>query len=309
MDGKQLTHYNMARTITETNKRDAEILIAALNLIKDNGGEMKYSAIKAELPNHFHFSDKEMEPRRTWKHLWYATIGMVGGIELKAAGLVDISKGVWTLTTEGEKALSFSPEDFYKLYHYRWLDLRKAAARKCSQKDDISEQTPEEVSETDIETLREKAREQIRKYIASKDPYEFQHMVSALLRAMGYFTPFIASKGKDGGIDIIAYCDPLGVKQPHIKVQVKHYPTTPISVDVVRSLTGICKYGDEIGFVVTSGSFTNEALRESRSLHSNIRLIDGEEFIDLWIAYYGSIAEEDKNMMPVTPIYYISNKS
>lgn len=31
-----------------------------------------------------------------------------------------------------------------------------------------------------------------------------------LPRAMDYYTPFIAPKGKDGGIDIIAYLDPLG---------------------------------------------------------------------------------------------------
>jgi predicted Mrr-cat superfamily restriction endonuclease len=38
---------------------------------------------------------------------------------------------------------------------------------------------------------------------------------------MGYHTPFISPKGKDGGIDIIAYQDPLGLKTPRIKVQVK----------------------------------------------------------------------------------------
>ena len=132
-------------------------------------------------------------------------------------------------------------------------------------------------------------------------------MVAALFRAMGYFTPFVAPKGRDGGIDVIAYCDPLGVKKPHIKVQVKHYPSNPISVDVVRSLTGICKHSDEVGFVVTSGSFTNEAQRESRSLHNNIRLIDGDEFIDLWIAYYNNMPEEDKALMPIVPVYYLNN--
>ena len=132
-------------------------------------------------------------------------------------------------------------------------------------------------------------------------------MVAALFRAMGYFTPFVAPKGRDGGIDVIAYCDPLGVKKPHIKVQLKHYPSNPISVDVVRSLTGICKNNDEVGFVITSGSFTNEAQRESRSLHNNIRLIDGEEFIDLWIAYYNNMPEEDKALMPIVPVYYLNN--
>ncbi len=35
-------------------------------------------------------------------------------------------------------------------------------------------------------------------------------MVAALLRAMGYYTPFISPRGKDGGVDILAYQDPIG---------------------------------------------------------------------------------------------------
>lgn len=298
----------MARNVTDINKRDAEILMAALNLIKSNGGEMKYASIKEELPKVFHFTAKELEPRKTWKQGWFACLGMVGGIELKAAGLLDILKGVWSLTKEGDNALSLSPEDFYKLYHYRWREIQAAKnkAKSESPKTATEEEIIENAAETDIETIRENAREQIRLYIIKKDPYEFQEMVAALFRAMGYFTPFIAPKGRDGGVDVIAYCDPLGVKKPHIKIQVKHYPTNPISVDVIRSLTGICRQPDEIGFVVTSGSFTNETHKESRSLHTNIRLIDGEEFIDLWLAYYDNMPEDDKALMPITPIYYLN---
>lgn len=298
----------MAKTITDINKRDAEILLAALRLIKANGGEMKSSAIKEELPKVFNFTQRELERRNTWDAGWYAVLGMVGGIELKAVGLVDIRKSVWKLTTEGEKSLSLSPEDFYKLYHYRYLEIRAAKA-KINNKP--QEATPERLisdnaSQSNIQMLQEAAREQIRQYVIGKDAYQFQDMVAALFRAMGYFTPFVAPKGRDGGIDIVVYCDPLGIKKPHIKVQVKHYPTNPISVDVIRSLTGICKYSDEIGFVVTSGSFTNEALRESRSLHNNIRLIDGDEFIELWIAYYNNMPEEDKALMPILPVYYLN---
>lgn len=57
--------------------------------------------------------------------------------------------------------------------------------------------------------LQGQASKGIREYII-KEPYEFQDLVAALLRAMGYYTPFIAPKGKDGGVDIIAYRDPLG---------------------------------------------------------------------------------------------------
>lgn len=301
----------MARNVTDINKRDAEILLAALRLVQSNGGEMKYSAIKEELPKVFQFTAKELAPKSTWDALWHTIIGMIGGIELKQTGFVDIKKSVWTLTAKGESALKLTPEEFYKAYHYPYLEILKAKQQEKAltgeiQSNQSESDAVENAAEKDIETINEKAREKIRQYIRSRTPYQYQDMVAALFRAMGYFTPFVAPKGRDGGVDVIAYCDPLGVKKPHIKVQVKHYPSNPISVDVIRSLTGICKRGDEIGFVITSGSFTNEALRESRSLHSDIRLIDGEEFIDLWIANYNSMPEDDKALMPITPVYYLN---
>ena len=74
--------------------------------------------------------------------------------------------------------------------------------------------------------------------IASRSPYEFQDMVAALLHAMGYFTPFVAPKGKDGGVDVLAFHDPLGATIPRVKVQVKHTPSSSVSVEVVRRLSG-----------------------------------------------------------------------
>lgn len=305
----------MARNVTEINKRDAEILQAALRLVQDNGGEMKYADIKEELPKVFHFNEKELAPKNTWDALWHTILGMIGGIELKQTGFVDIKKSVWTLTDKGKKALSMTPDEFYKAYHYQYLEISRAKQKEKALIGEIVQSQPaqsevesiENAAEKDIESIKEKAREQIRQYIRSKSPYQFQDMVAALFRAMGYFTPFVAPKGRDGGIDVIAYCDPIGVKRPHIKIQIKHYPTNPVSVDVIRGLNGICKNTDDIGFVVTSGSFTNEAHKESRSVHTNIRLIDGEDFIDLWTAYYNNMPEEDKALMPIVPIYYIHN--
>ena len=56
---------------------------------------------------------------------------------------------------------------------------------------------------------------------------------------MGYYTPFVAPRGKDGGIDIVAYRDPLGTQAPRMKVQVKHRGNTKASVKEVRELMGI----------------------------------------------------------------------
>jgi restriction system protein len=106
------------------------------------------------------------------------------------------------------------------------------------------------------------------------NPYEFQYLVAALLRAMGYFTPYVSPKGRDGGIDIIAYQDPLGANVPRIKTQVKHRPDAAIPVEDIRGLSGLLNQDGDIGLFVTSGRFTSEADRFARDSHKHVKLID-----------------------------------
>ena len=131
-------------------------------------------------------------------------------------------------------------------------------------------------------------------------------MVAALLRAMDYHTPFVAPKGKDGGIDIIAYLDPLGAKTPRIKVQVKHKPDTAIGAAEVRALSGVLKAGD-IALFVTSGTYSADARNAASGNDKFIRLIDGNDFIEMWQEYYDKMTDEDKNMLPLKRIAFLGN--
>lgn len=301
----------MAKELTATNKRDAEILLAVLKLIKDNGGSMRHAEIKNELPNVFQLSDKEREAKNTWKEFWHALLGMVGGIELKQVGILDINKGIWSLTELGRNHLNDTPEQFYEAYHLPYMELVKQKQKNIGngKSDTIKPDNNSEAIEADIESIQDKARDKIREYIIKKDPYKFQKFVAALLHGMGYFIPYIAPKGRDGGIDIIAYHDPLGAKGGHVKVQVKHQPNTTQTVDVVRSLSGILSKSDDIGIFATSGRFTNECYFESRRGHRPMRLLDMEELIDLWIQYYPNMTDEDKAELPITPVYFLNSNN
>lgn len=297
----------MAKELTATNKRDAEILLAVLKLIKDNGGSMRHADIKTELPKIFTFADKEREPRKTWKEFWHSLLSMVGGIELKQVGIIDLKKGIWSITESGERHLNDTPEQFYEAYHIPYMELVKQRKAGNPTIENVIPTTSEDVAEFDVESLQSKARDGIRQYIIRKDPYQFQNLVAALLRGMGYYIPFIASKGKDGGIDIIAYEDPLGAKGNQVKVQVKHYPDTAVAIDVVKHLGYSVTKANEIGVIVTSGRFTNECHAESRRSTRPLRLLDIEELIDLWIQFYPRMTDEDKAELPMTPVYYLNN--
>jgi hypothetical protein len=70
------------------------------------------------------------------------------------------------------------------------------------------------------EELRSQTGELVRAKIADLDAYQTQDLFAGILRSMGYFTQ-VAPEGKDGGVDIVASRDALGVEPPIVKVQVK----------------------------------------------------------------------------------------
>jgi len=156
-----------------------------------------------------------------------------------------------------------------------------------------------------LDQLEEMAFTQLKGFVVAKNPYEFQDLVAALLRAMGYHTPFISPRGRDGGLDIVAYLDPLGVKSPRIKIQVKHRPDASISVDEIRSLIGLLNKDGDIGLFVTSGRFTADAEKFSRDSHIHVKLLDFENFIYLWQENYTKLTDEEKNMLPLHPVYFL----
>lgn len=288
------------------NYRQQEAIRDALLLIKQNGGQMRSGEVFDEMAKTFPDSEYENEKTKGGSERWVNWLAFYS-IDAVKTGFLVKDKGVWHITSEGEAALTLPLEDFARALkdgYNKWYNETHSGGEE---KKPEPENTIDTMIELDV--VMAHAQEGIRDFINSKNPYEFQYIVAALFRAMGYYTPFIAPKGKDGGIDIIAHRDPLGTIPPRLKIQVKHYPTTAITVDVVRNLRGVLSNNGEVGIIVSSGSFTNDAKREARNNHTPLRLIDIDEFISLWIEYYPSMKEEDRLLMPIVPIYFIKQNS
>lgn len=266
---------------------------------------MRSGEVFDEMAKTFPASEYENEKTKGGSERWVNWLAFYS-IDAVKTGFLVKDKGVWHITSEGESALSLSLEDFAQALKNGYNKWYNETHSGCDEKKPEAECTIDTMIELDV--VMAQAQEGIRDFINSKNPYEFQYIVAALFRAMGYYTPFIAPKGKDGGIDIIAHRDTIGTIPPRLKIQVKHYPTTAITVDVVRNLKGVLSNSGEVGIIVTSGSFTNDAKREARNSHTPIRLIDIDEFIFLWIKYYQSMQEEDRLLMPIVPIYFIKQK-
>jgi restriction system protein len=236
--------------------------------------------------------------RRFDKIVRFATVDCV-----KAGWLVK-QKGQWFVTEAGRSALTDypDPEAFYKeavrLYHV-W---------KRTQPSDVEGvEEPEAAKETSItyEEAEEMAWREIQAHLLGMGPYEFQDLVAALLRAMGYYVSWVAPPGKDGGVDIIAWSDPLGTRPPRIKAQVKRY-TSAVPVGDVRSFMAML--GDEdAGIFVTTSTFTRDAQDEARAQQNRkVSLLDLENLVELWIEYYEKLADSARRRLPLKPIYFLA---
>ena len=293
----------MAKERSKSFYTAVKTLNAAMNILKKHGGEMSSRQLIEEVANSIDFTPWELE-ETTIGNIRWRSIYHFSSVDYVKAGFIIKKNGSWYLTPDGEKALSLSPEEMQlkaqDAYH-QW----KREKPEVKSEDDV-EFTEEKETILNLEELEDKALTGIREYIRKKNPYEFQDLVAALLRAMDYHTPFVAPRGKDGGVDVLAYVDPLGAQTPRIKVQVKHYPDNPIGVKEIRSLVGILRDGD-IGLFVTSGTFSPSAKQEASTSKEYVKLIDGDEFITLWQNYYSKMTDEDKNLLPLKRIAFLGS--
>lgn len=150
------------------------------------------------------------------------------------------------------------------------------------------------------ESIEENTRDFIIKVLSRElKGHPFSDFVASLLGAIGYRTR-VSPPGVDGGIDIIAHKDELGVEPPLLKIQVKSGEGS-VGDPVVSALYGKVS-GTEFGIVVTLGSFTTQARRFSEG-KANLRLIDGDDLVSMVLNHYESLDARYQGLIPLKRVY------
>ncbi|BCM90775.1 hypothetical protein IAD21_02636 [Abditibacteriota bacterium] len=282
---------------------------AALSILKENGGEMAAADVYERIAKRVHFDEWALQTYSSGAIRWRSMLSFYS-IDLVKAGFLLKRKGVWVLTPEGDKALSKGEQAFFKAATegYRTWKASKnndqvEVAQEVENGEGEIESRADEMRLDEIEAL---ALDGLKSHIQALGPYEFQDLAAALLRGMGYYTPFIAPQGKDGGMDIVAYRDPLGTLAPRIKIQIKHRLNTTASVPEIRQLMGILQKDGDVGIFISSGGFTSDAKSAARGANVHVELIDLERLISLWREFYHKLTDEDKNRLPLLPIYFVA---
>lgn len=149
---------------------------------------------------------------------------------------------------------------------------------------------------------KERTKELIIKHFDKFSGFEFQEIVRSTLKAAGVF-PKPSRQGRDGGIDIEAYRDPLQLDPNRIIVQVKHRDGA-VSGPEMREFKGALGEKD-IGMYVSTGGFKPDAKAEAGRRSPPIRMMGWEDFISLFIDVYDKLDNEAKAMVPLEAVYIL----
>jgi len=282
------------------------LMKTALQGIKENGGQLPVRDVLRYVEEHVQLTEHERQRYEKSGYVRWEALIHFYSIDCLKAGWLRKNKGIWYITDEGIDALKLSPEDFIKQAQEKYREWKsKHSIKEDKEESTELEQETEVIRRTAYEQAVSVARKEIEEYISQLGPYEFQDLVAALLRGMGYYTPFVSPQGKDGGFDILAYKDPFGSTTPRIKVQVKHR-NQKVTVKEVRELASLLNKEGEMGLIVSSGGFTAEAEVEIRRSARHIEKMDLNNFIELWEEYYDKMREEDKAYLPLRRVSFLA---
>lgn len=304
----------MSAKVKPASKARASVLIkAAMEALNETGGSLPFRDVKKAVAQKVTLDEDDLARYEKTGNIRWESVLHFHSIDALKAGFIRKGGGRWHLTDEGRDALRLPDKEL--------LDetVRRYRAWKAEQPTDTKTAKPVDLPMVDeeaaviaterafvLETAESEARGEIEDFVAALGPYEFQELVAALLRGMGYATPHIATRGPDGGTDILAYPDPLGAKTPHVRVQVKHRASQKATREEIAALRGIIRPDREIGLFVSSGGFTPPAMAEARNGTVHIQLIDLDTFLESWMTYYGKLVEEDRALLRLRPVFFLA---
>lgn len=126
--------------------------------------------------------------------------------------------------------------------------------------------------------------------------HQFEILVGESFRRQGFSVEEKGGATPDGGVDLLLRKD-----RETFLVQCKQWKAYKVGVNVVRELYGVmAASGAAGGFVVTSGTFTAEAVAFAQG--RNIKLIDGSQLFGLIRQSMGAAAKQEQVAVKAPPV-------
>jgi restriction system protein len=197
---------------------------------------------------------------------------------LAKADYIDSStRGVWSLTERGRN-LKLSNSESLKLFQdiHQVFSLERKKQKDKTSKSDMGELTDE------IPDAQTEHRSILLKKIMTVSPEGFERLCQRLLRESGFESVTVTGRSGDGGLDGIGVLQVNAFVSFKVLFQCKRYSGS-VSPSQVRDFRGAMQGRADKGIIITTGTFTSEAKKESvRGGVPPIELVDGEKLLDMF---------------------------
>ena len=277
------------------------LMLPVLKLASDGLDHLSRDA-RERLSEEFGLTDEEQrEPLLSGQSRFYNRI-LWALHHLKMAGLIASSgRGTFHITEQGLAVLGEPPAriDLRFLSQFPEYKDRRGARREEGKPETSAPAisivaTPMELVEAGYKQLREALVEEVLQQVRSSSWQLLEHLVVALLLAMGYGaledSGVVLGKSGDGGVDGVINEDALGLDA--IYLQAKRQEATvgrPQVQAFVGSLEG--RHANK-GVFITTSDFTREAREYLRHIPRAVRLINGPRLAELMVEYGVGVSVE-----------------
>ena len=253
-----------------------ELLVPTIKALQELGGSGSIEEINSKVYVIAEISDgilqvphgeegtvSEVDYRLAWSRTYLKKFGL----------LENSSRGIWALSKSDITINELDPIEIVKAVR----EQSKLAPSKT--KTTSTEQQIENEITKEVDNL-EGWKEQLLDVLYNITPAAFERLSQRLLRESGFFQVEVTGKVGDGGIDGKGIVRVSGLLSFHVIFQCKRYKGS-VTPSQIRDFRGAMQGRADKGLVITTGTFTREAVKEAtRDGAPPIDLIDGEMLCD-----------------------------
>jgi restriction system protein len=217
-----------------------------------------------QIPHGEEGTTNEVDYRLAWSRTYLKKFGL----------LENSSRGIW--------ALSKADIDVDKLDHIEIARAVREQNKLTESKPKTTKKTADEIEQEVVEEVddTEEWKEKLLNILYNITPAAFERLAQRLLRESGFFQVEVTGKSGDGGIDGKGIVRVSGLLSFHVIFQCKRYRGS-VTPSQIRDFRGAMQGRADKGLVITTGTFTREAIKEAtRDGAPPIDLIDGELLCD-----------------------------
>ncbi|HIX36236.1 MAG TPA: restriction endonuclease [Candidatus Limosilactobacillus merdigallinarum] len=288
--------FPILRIMLRISKRDNEEFIPNKKIFSELTKEMNISPIAQSI----HYDNDPSRPKIAYNYFEFALN------RLRTAELIDRSVASHCKLTPNGKSFTEkykgieNPDhkDIFALPEYK--DNQKKQRKTKKKEEELGEQNTNVLDQINksVEEYNNNVKEQLRNYLfsdGSEGAYRLEDIVMKLLKKMGYGRDddddesYVTQRSHDDGVDGVIYQDVLGVSK--IYYQVKRY-NSDIQESQIRDFIGTLGtyFSTNKGIFITTSKFTKGAKKAAK--RGDIRLIDGDQLLELLFKYHVLIEEE-----------------